>query len=91
MAQSERLASLCDVAWRRKHAQRPDPRRPAPVPRAEDAADIERVVARLDALAPLWRELLVDGELVFEWPNVRPREPHPENKVARVLGADGNA
>jgi len=72
MAESERLAALCDVAWRRKHGQRPDPSRSAPVPRAEDAAPIERVVSRLEALAPLWRALPVGGELVFEWPHVVP-------------------
>jgi hypothetical protein len=69
MARSEHLAAVCGVAWRRKHGQHPDPDRPAPVLRTEDAADVERVVARLDAIAPLWRELPVDGELVFEWPD----------------------
>ncbi|HEY6725629.1 MAG TPA: hypothetical protein VI197_16450 [Polyangiaceae bacterium] len=72
MKKSERLAGLCDVVWRRKQGQRPDPGRPAPLLRAEDAADVERVVVHLDAIAPLWRELLVDGELVFEWPAVTP-------------------
>ena len=74
MAQSERLAALCDVAWRRKHGQHPDPARSAPVPRTEDAADVERVVSRLDAIAPLWRALPVGGELVFEWPHVVPTQ-----------------
>ena len=72
MAQSERIAGLCDVAWRRKHGQRPDPSRSAPVPRTEDAAAIERVVSRLDAIAPLWRALPIGDELVFEWPSVVP-------------------
>jgi hypothetical protein len=72
MARSERLASVCDVVWRRKHGQRPEPGRPAPGLPAADAADVERVVARLDAVAPLWRALAVGGELVFEWPGVRP-------------------
>jgi hypothetical protein len=72
MARSERLAGLCDVAWRRKHGQHPHPLRSAPVPRAEDATDVERVVSRLDAIARLWRALPVGGELVFEWPNVVP-------------------
>jgi hypothetical protein len=72
MAHSERLAALCDVAWRRKHRQHPDPMRSAPVLRTEDAADVERVVFRLDAIAPLWRALPVGDELVFEWPRVVP-------------------
>jgi hypothetical protein len=79
MAQSERLAALCDVAWRRRHGQRADPGRSAPVPRTEDTADVARVVSRLDAIAPLWRALPVGGELVFEWPNVVPiqaDQPH---------------
>ena len=74
MANSERLSAVCDVVWRRKHGQHPDPGRVAPVLRAEDAADVERVVARLDAIAPLWRALPVGGELVFDWPAVRPLE-----------------
>jgi hypothetical protein len=72
MARSERLAGLCDVAWRRKHGQRPDLTRSAPALRPEDASDVERVVARLDGIAPLWRALPVDGQLVFQWPNVAP-------------------
>jgi hypothetical protein len=73
MAQSERLAGLCDVAWRRRHGQHPDPSRSAPVPQADDAAAVERVVSRLDVIAPLWRALPVGGELVFEWPHAVPR------------------
>ena len=72
MARSERLSAVCDVVWRRKHGQRRDPDRRAPALRPEDVADVERVVARLDAIAPLWRELALDGELVFEWPAVTP-------------------
>ena len=83
MAQSERLAALCDVAWRRKHGQHPDPMRSAPVRHTVDAADIERVVSRLDAIAPLWRALPVGGELVFEWPDVVPTHPHQPNAERR--------
>lgn len=72
MARSERIAGLCDVAWRRTHGQRPDPLRSAPVPSAEDAEAVERVVSRLDAIAPLWRALSMGDELVFEWPSVVP-------------------
>jgi hypothetical protein len=83
MAQSERLAALCDVAWRRMHGQRPDPGRSAPVPRTEDATDVERVVSRLDAIAPLWRALPVGGELVFEWPHVEPTQAGPPSAGRR--------
>jgi hypothetical protein len=73
MARSEHLAALCDLAFRRKHGQRPDPARAAPLLGTERASDIERVVARLDTLAPEWRALPVGGELVFEWPSVAPK------------------
>lgn len=73
LALSERLAALCDVAWRRQHGQRPDPLRTAPVPLSEeDAVRVARVVKRLDGIAPLWRALPVGGALVFAWPGVEP-------------------
>lgn len=72
MATSERIAALSDVAWRRKAGQRRDALREAPMQRSEDAACVERVVARLDALAPLWRALPIGGELVFDWPSLVP-------------------
>ena len=72
LAESERLAGLCDVAWRRKHSQRRDPLRSAPTLRTEDLAKVDRIVTRLDLVAPLWRALPVGGELVFEWPGVVP-------------------
>lgn len=76
MASSERLAALCDLAWRRRHGQRADPLRQPPTldPTGDDAPRIERVLARLDALAPLWRALPAQGELVFEWPSALPRK-----------------
>lgn len=72
---SERLAAICDLTWRRRHGQRPDPTRPAPslALSPEDARRVERVVEVLDTLAPLWRELPVGGELAFAWPGVVPR------------------
>jgi hypothetical protein len=73
LGRSERLAAVCDVAWRKRRGQQPDPLRKAPEGSAEDAASITRVVARLDQLAPRWRALPVDGELVFEWPSVLPK------------------
>jgi hypothetical protein len=70
---SERLASLCDLAWRRRHGQRPDPAHWSPTTpvSATDAARIERVVSRLDQIAPLWKQLPVGGELALTWPSFR--------------------
>jgi hypothetical protein len=73
LARSEFLAALCDLSWRRQHGQKAAPGRVAPVLRSEDAADVARVVARLNVLAPLWRALLVDQALVFEWPELSPQ------------------
>jgi len=72
MAESERLAALCDLAFRRKRGQRPDGGRTPPELRPGDAPSVERVVSRLDTLAPLWRALAVGDELVFEWPSAVP-------------------
>lgn len=72
---SERLAYLCDVAWRRRHGQRPDPAfwsAASPVS-ATDAARVERVVGRLEQLAPVWNQLPVGGELTLTWPNLSAR------------------
>jgi hypothetical protein len=69
---SERLAALCDVAWRRRHGQRPDPalwHPPSPTSTI-DSARVERVVSRLDQLAPLWNRLPVGGELALTWPSL---------------------
>jgi hypothetical protein len=75
MVASERLAGLCDLAWRRRHGQRPDPGRVAPLllPSSEDAELIERVLARLDQLAPIWNALPVDAEMTFVWPSLTPK------------------
>ncbi|HKO47832.1 MAG TPA: hypothetical protein VJV79_08915 [Polyangiaceae bacterium] len=71
MAHSERLAAISDLYWRRHQGQVPDPARPAPYwsVSAEDAGRVERIVARLAALAPLWNQLPVGGELAFVWPS----------------------
>jgi len=72
MVESERLAGVCDLAWRRKAGQLPDKARVAPQLQAADTPNVERVVARLEKLAPLWRSLPVGGELAFEWPRLDP-------------------
>jgi hypothetical protein len=75
MQSSERLASLCDMAWRRRHGQKPDPafwHSPESLS-TEDEARVERIVKRLDQLAPAWNQLPVSGELVFEWPSLQPK------------------
>jgi hypothetical protein len=69
---SERLAALCDLAWRRRHGQRPNPalwHRGSPIS-AVDAARVESVVSRLDLLAPLWNQLPIGGALTFTWPGL---------------------
>jgi len=91
MAMSERLAAVCDVAWRRKHGQRPDPHRSAPVGRLEDTTRVERVVARLDALAPVWRALPIGEKLVFEWPNVTPKNAMELERSGRADARARNA
>lgn len=74
---SERLAYLCDVAWRRRHGQRPDPAfwQPSSPVSTLDAARVERVVSRLDELAPLWNQLPVGGELALTWPSLSAHVP----------------
>lgn len=71
---SERLAGLCDLAFRRRSGQRPDPGR-APsqsVATPEDGPRITQVVDVLERLAPRWRALPPGGELVFVWPTIEP-------------------
>jgi len=74
MSTSERLAGICDLAWRRRQGQRPDPARwhEPPSISSDDSERVARVVARLDQLAPLWHELPVGGALVFRWPALQP-------------------
>jgi len=69
---SERLAYLCDVAWRRRQGQRPDPAfwsAASPIS-AMDVERVERVVARLGPLASRWNQLAVGGELALTWPGL---------------------
>ncbi|MES1186828.1 MAG: hypothetical protein ABUL60_23650 [Myxococcales bacterium] len=69
---SERIAYLSDIAWRRRHGQRPAlTHAPPSAPvSALDAARIERVVSVLDELAPRWHQLTTGDELTFTWPNL---------------------
>jgi hypothetical protein len=71
MLNSERLAAVSDLVWRRRQGQTPDASRPAPdcSLSSEDAGRVERIVARLAALAPLWNRLPIGGELAFVWPS----------------------
>lgn len=69
MARSEQLAGMCDIAWRRRAgATAPawaERRRIPP----EDAPAVDRILGRLDELAPLWHDLPVGGALSFTWPH----------------------
>jgi hypothetical protein len=74
MLNSERLAAASDLLWRRRQGQVPDPRRTAPNVSlsADNAKRVERIVARLAVLAPLWNRLPIGGELAFVWPSAAP-------------------
>jgi hypothetical protein len=78
MVTSERLAAVSDLFWRRRQGQVPDASRPAPASTLSpvDAERVDRVVARLDQVASLWKALAVGGELVFTWPSALPRADH---------------
>ena len=71
MANSERLAAVSDLYWRRRDGQVPDPSRVAPSSSlsANDARRVDRIVARLTAVAPLWNRLPIGGALAFTWPS----------------------
>lgn len=74
MARAERLALLCDIAWRRRHGARADEKpwlTPAP-PTPDEAACVARVVDRLEDIAQRWHALPVGGSLTFVWPSVEP-------------------
>ncbi|GAA4241351.1 hypothetical protein GCM10022254_69830 [Actinomadura meridiana] len=77
MARSEHLAGLCDIAWRRRaSATTPAWAEHTTVP-PEDAPIVDRILNRLDALAPLWRALPVGSALTFTWPNATPTPRTP--------------
>lgn len=77
MGRSEYLAGLCDLAWRRRAGARTPAwaeRRPIP---PEDRPAVDRVLARLEELAPLWHHLPVGGSLTFTWPRTAPASGGP--------------
>ncbi|MEU4826034.1 hypothetical protein AB0H37_29535 [Actinomadura sp. NPDC023710] len=77
MGRSEHLAGLCDLAWRRRAgAQTPAWAEPRPIPPEEGPA-VDRVLARLDDMAPLWHDLPVGGSLTFTWPRTTPAPGRP--------------
>jgi hypothetical protein len=80
MVTSERLAAVSDLFWRRRQGQVPDASRPAPASTLSpfDAERVERVVTRLELVAPMWNQLPVGGELVFTWPSAVPSAEHIE-------------
>jgi hypothetical protein len=89
MVASERLAYRADIAWRRQQGQRADPalwHEETPLTK-EDAERVDRVVARLTELSPRWHALPVGGELVFEWPSLRPEVRGAECPGAPSAGA----
>ncbi|TNY37980.1 hypothetical protein [Thermomonospora catenispora] len=76
MHRSERLTALCDAVWRMRHAPaleggRPPWVTPPEIPE-EDRPAVERIVARLEEIAPLWNSLKVGESLIFTWPDPRP-------------------
>ncbi|WP_103939706.1 hypothetical protein [Thermomonospora echinospora] len=74
MARSEHLAAVCDLAWRRRRLSRGErpPWVTEPEISEEDRPAVERVLARLDEVAPLWNALDVGGSLAFTWPSAHP-------------------
>lgn len=59
MRRSESAVGFCMAAWR--------PRGVTVDPEVVTAAELERVVRRLDEVAARWRALPVGGSLTFEW------------------------
>lgn len=73
MARSEELAGWCDIEWRRRAgAATPSWAERVPVP-AEHRPLVERILARLEEIAPLWRSVPVGGALTFTWPDTSAR------------------
>lgn len=79
MATSEHLASICETMWKLRHGrlrQAPEWAHPDSLS-GTDRTRVERVTARLDRVAPVWRGLPIGGALTFTWPDPEPRAPSP--------------
>lgn len=74
MALSEYFTAICSMAWKLRHGRArevPDWAVPERLS-TDEHARMERVVARLDRVAPLWTGLPVGGSLIFTWPDAEP-------------------
>lgn len=74
MAQSEYFTAICGMAWKLRHGrlrEAPDWAVPEQLSGGEHAR-MERVLGRLDCIAPLWNGLPFGGSLTFTWPDTEP-------------------
>lgn len=73
MAQSEYFAAICGKVWKLRHGRVSEASEWLPEQLSTDQHDrMERVLAHLDRVAPLWRGLPVGGSLSFTWPDPEP-------------------
>jgi hypothetical protein len=71
MARSERVAGLCDIAWRRcSGVATPEWAEQTPIP-ADERAVVDQVLEHLTRIAPVWSGLPVGAALAFTWPGTR--------------------
>ncbi|WP_283134686.1 hypothetical protein [Rhizohabitans arisaemae] len=74
MATSEFFAGVCFVLWRKRNS--PPQERPPWIPPLDLTADqerqAERILARVDEIAPIWRDLGPGDSVTFTWPQSSP-------------------